>query len=110
VSERYPDTMVPGGMVFLRVNPDHHGVALVGGATKSERTSPNHFAFEVGSLDEVFRARVAARAERAHVGSRAGAVRKAPVSSPRPFGRVEDWRGIGRLPLAVSAVSSSMPF
>jgi catechol-2,3-dioxygenase len=49
--------MVPGGMVFLRLNTDHHGVALVGGAAKSERTSLNHFAFEVGSLDEVFRAR-----------------------------------------------------
>jgi len=57
VSDRYPDTMVPGGMVFLRLNPDHHGIALVGGATRSERTSLNHFAFEVGSLDEVFRAR-----------------------------------------------------
>jgi catechol 2,3-dioxygenase len=57
VSDRYPDSMVPGGMVFLRLNPDHHGVALVGGGTRSERTSLNHFAFEVGSLDEVFRAR-----------------------------------------------------
>jgi catechol 2,3-dioxygenase-like lactoylglutathione lyase family enzyme len=57
VSDRYPDSMMPGGMVFLRLNPDHHGVALVGGASKSERTSLNHFAFEVGSVDEVFRAR-----------------------------------------------------
>ena len=57
VSDRYPDSMVPGGMVFLRLNPDHHGVALVGGARPSEHTSLNHFAFEVGSLDEVFRAR-----------------------------------------------------
>jgi catechol 2,3-dioxygenase-like lactoylglutathione lyase family enzyme len=57
VSDRYPDTMVPGGMVFLRCNTDHHGVALVGGARKLERSSLNHFAFEVGSLDEVFRAR-----------------------------------------------------
>jgi catechol 2,3-dioxygenase len=57
VSDRYPDSMVPGGMVFLRVNTDHHGVALVGGAPGSEHTSLNHFAFEVGSLDEVFRAR-----------------------------------------------------
>ncbi len=57
VSDRYPDSMVPGGMVFLHLNPDHHGVALVGGAPKSERTSLNHFAFEVGSVDEVFRAR-----------------------------------------------------
>ena len=57
ISDRYPDSMVPGGMVFLRCNPDHHGVALVGGASKADRSSLNHFAFEVGSLDEVFRAR-----------------------------------------------------
>jgi catechol 2,3-dioxygenase len=57
ISDRYPDTMVPGGMVFLRCNTDHHGVALVGGAGRLERTSLNHFAFEVGSPDEVFHAR-----------------------------------------------------
>jgi catechol 2,3-dioxygenase len=57
VSDRYPDTMVPGGMVFMRCNTDHHGVALVGGAAKLEKTTLNHFAFEVGSPDEVFRAR-----------------------------------------------------
>ena len=57
VSDRYPDAMVPGGMVFLRCNTDHHGVALVGSHAAHERTSLNHFAFEVGSLDEVFRAR-----------------------------------------------------
>jgi catechol 2,3-dioxygenase len=57
VSDRYPDTMVPGGMVFMRVNTDHHGVALVGGAGKLEKTSLNHFAFEVGTPGEVFRAR-----------------------------------------------------
>ena len=57
VSDRYPDTMVPGGMVFLRCNTDHHGVALVGGAQPLDRSSLNHFAFEVGGPDEVFRAR-----------------------------------------------------
>ena len=57
VSDRYPDSMVPGGMVFMRVSTDHHGVALVGGASAAERSSLNHFAFEVGALDEVFRAR-----------------------------------------------------
>src|SRR5262250_295825 len=57
VSDRYPDSMVPGGMIFLRCNTDHHGVALVGGAQKSGGSSLNHFAFEVGGLDEVFRAR-----------------------------------------------------
>ena len=57
VSDRYPDTMVSGGMVFMRVSTDHHGVALVGGASKLDKTTLNHFAFEVGSPDEVFRAR-----------------------------------------------------
>ena len=32
ISDRYPDSMVPGGMVFMRYGTDHHGVALVGGA------------------------------------------------------------------------------
>jgi catechol 2,3-dioxygenase len=62
VSDRYPDTMVPGGMVFMRVNTDHHGVALVGGAPALDRSTLNHFAFEVGSPDEVFRARAWLRA------------------------------------------------
>jgi catechol 2,3-dioxygenase-like lactoylglutathione lyase family enzyme len=57
ISDRYPDSMVPGGMVFLRFDTDHHGIALVGGAPKLERTTLNHFAFEVGSPDDVFRAR-----------------------------------------------------
>ena len=57
ISDRYPDSMVPGGMVFMCVSTDHHGVALVGGASKLERSTLNHFAFEVGTLDEVFRAR-----------------------------------------------------
>ncbi len=57
VSDRYPESMVPGGMVFLRYGTDHHGVALVGGARRPEVSSLNHFAFEVGTLDEVFGAR-----------------------------------------------------
>src|SRR5262245_32516032 len=57
VSDRYPDSMVPGGMVFLRCNTDHHGVALIGGAQRTGASTLNHFAFEVGTLDEVFRAR-----------------------------------------------------
>jgi len=57
VSDRYPDSMVPGGMVFMRVNTDHHGIALVGGAKKGDTSSLNHFALEVGTLGEVFRAR-----------------------------------------------------
>lgn len=49
---------MPGGMVFLRFNADHHGIALVGGM--QERASGrelHHFAFEVATLDEVFRVR-----------------------------------------------------
>jgi len=58
VSDIYGDDMMPGGMVFLRCNPDHHGVALVGGATGAAgRRDLHHMAFEVGTLDEVFRAR-----------------------------------------------------
>jgi catechol 2,3-dioxygenase len=57
VSDRYPDTMVPGGMIFMRFNTDHHGIALVGGAKHAETSRLNHFAFEVGSVDEVFQAR-----------------------------------------------------
>ncbi len=57
VSDAYPDSMVPGGMVFMRCNADHHGVALVGGAAAaSENAEMHHMAFEVGTLDEVVRA------------------------------------------------------
>ncbi len=58
ISDIYPETMVPGGMVFLRCNADHHGVALVGAAkSASTRAEMHHMAFEVASLDEVFRCR-----------------------------------------------------
>ena len=58
VSDIYGDDMMPGGMVFMRCNADHHGVALVGGAPgASQKRELHHMAFEVGSLDEVFRAR-----------------------------------------------------
>jgi catechol 2,3-dioxygenase-like lactoylglutathione lyase family enzyme len=58
VSDIYGDDMMPGGMVFMRCNPDHHGVALVGGAPgQSQKRELHHMAFEVGTLDEVFRAR-----------------------------------------------------
>jgi len=58
VSDVYPDGMVPGGMVFMRFNEDHHGVALVGSMTApSPNVELNHMAFEVATLDEVVRAR-----------------------------------------------------
>jgi catechol 2,3-dioxygenase len=58
VSDVYPEEMMPGGMVFLRFNPDHHGVALVGGMPgPAAKRELDHIAFEVATLDEVFRAR-----------------------------------------------------
>ncbi len=58
VSDIFEKDLMPQGMVFLRCNPDHHGIALVGGATGPTRRSEfHHMAFELGSLDEVFRAR-----------------------------------------------------
>ncbi|HTR57496.1 MAG TPA: VOC family protein [Casimicrobiaceae bacterium] len=58
ISDVYAEDMVPGGMVFMRYNPDHHGVALVGGMPgASEKRELHHFAFEVDTLDEVFLAR-----------------------------------------------------
>lgn len=59
VSDAYPDSMMPGGMVFLRMGPDHHSVALVGGAVDKAPVDcgMHHLAFEVATLDEVIRAR-----------------------------------------------------
>ena len=58
VSDIYGEDMMPGGMVFMRCNADHHGVALVGGASDlGPKTALHHMAFEVATLDEVFRVR-----------------------------------------------------
>ncbi len=58
VSDTYGEEMMPGGMVFLRFNADHHGIALVGGmAAPAEKREMHHMAFEVSTLDEVFAAR-----------------------------------------------------
>jgi catechol 2,3-dioxygenase-like lactoylglutathione lyase family enzyme len=58
VSDVYGEEMMAGGMVFLRFSPDHHGLALVGGLDgPAGNIELNHVAFEVGNLDEVFRAR-----------------------------------------------------
>lgn len=60
VSDIYGEDMMPGGMVFMRCNTDHHGIALVGGGSdsgKRQQRDLHHLAFEVGTLDEVFRAR-----------------------------------------------------
>ena len=64
VSDVYTEDIMPGGMVFMRCNTDHHGVALVGGLPPGRVNQDlNHLAFEVGSLDEVVRARDHLRAQ-----------------------------------------------
>lgn len=58
VSDVYPEEMMPGGMVFLRCNTDHHSLALVGaGPGQAQNIELHHLAFEVATLDEVIRAR-----------------------------------------------------
>lgn len=58
ISDIYSEDMVPGGMVFMRCNRDHHGVAFVGDIPeRASQRELHHFAFEVATLDEVFRAR-----------------------------------------------------
>jgi len=58
VSDVYPEEMMPGGMVFMRCNADHHGIALVGGmGAPSSGSELHHMAFEVETLDELFLAR-----------------------------------------------------
>ena len=57
VSDVYPDEMMPGGMVFLRCNTDHHCLALVGaGDGKNANRELHHLAFEVPTLGEVLNA------------------------------------------------------
>ena len=58
VSDVYPDSMMQGGMVFLRCNGDHHCLALVGGAEEDASARElHHLAFEVATLEELLRAR-----------------------------------------------------
>lgn len=58
VSDVYPDTMMKGGMVFLRCNADHHCLALVGGMKEDASAKElHHLAFEVATLEELVRSR-----------------------------------------------------
>jgi catechol 2,3-dioxygenase len=58
ISDVYPDEIMKGGMVFMRFNEDHHGIALVGTMSgPSPNVELNHLAFEVATLDEVVLAR-----------------------------------------------------
>lgn len=65
VSDTYDEAMMPGRMVFLRFNPDHHGIALVGGmGEQAQKREMHHMAFEVSTLGEVFAARAHLRAHK----------------------------------------------
>lgn len=58
VSDIIGEDRMPGSMIFMRCNPDHHGIALVGGASEpAGQRELHHIAFEAASLDDVFRAR-----------------------------------------------------
>jgi catechol 2,3-dioxygenase len=58
VSEVYPESMMKGGMVFLRCNADHHCLALVGGMKEDAAAKElHHLAFEVATLEELVRSR-----------------------------------------------------
>lgn len=58
VSDIYPESMQEGKMVFMRFNEDHHGIGLVGtGKRPSGHEELHHMAFEVATIDEVFRMR-----------------------------------------------------
>jgi catechol 2,3-dioxygenase-like lactoylglutathione lyase family enzyme len=64
VSDIIGEDRMPGGMIFMRCNPDHHGIALIGGApAATQRYELHHMAFEAASLDDIFRARDHLRAQ-----------------------------------------------
>ena len=58
ISDVYAGNELPGGAVFIRLNADHHGIALFQ-ATEDHRAGAglHHVAFEVSTLDEVLRVR-----------------------------------------------------
>ena len=65
VSDVYSEDLQPGGFAFLRCNTDHHSIALVGaGPGQSKHLELHHIAFEVGTLEEVFRVRDRLRADK----------------------------------------------
>lgn len=58
VSDIYPETMMKGGMAFMRFNNDHHGLGIVGGMQEDAKNKElHHLAFEVETVAEVLRAR-----------------------------------------------------
>ena len=95
ISDVYPEEMVPGGMVFLRCNPDHHGIALVGSMKETAANQDlNHVAFEVATLDEVVRAHDHLRRHGVET-SPAAAVRVVRLPSNFATRTITGWKSIG---------------
>jgi catechol 2,3-dioxygenase-like lactoylglutathione lyase family enzyme len=58
VSDIYEEDRMPGGAVFLRCTPDHHGIALFKATELNAACAGmHHLAFEVATLDDVIKAR-----------------------------------------------------
>ena len=94
VSDVYPEDMAPGGMVFMRCNTDHHGVALVGGAlSAAQNRELHHLAFEVSTLGEALFNLKQLKFLKAKAG--AGPAAKSPGSFVIPT--TTRWRSIGAL-------------
>lgn len=102
ISDVYHDDMMPGGAVFLRCNPDHHGIALFR-ATDAHPAGAgmHHMAFEVATLDDVVRARTHLRRHNVSIdfdGRRRAGVQIA-VEFRDPDGhRLEIYWGIDQIP------------
>jgi catechol 2,3-dioxygenase-like lactoylglutathione lyase family enzyme len=58
ISDVYAGDELPGGAVFLRINADHHGIALFQATEDPEQgRGMHHVAFELSTLDELVRFR-----------------------------------------------------
>jgi catechol 2,3-dioxygenase-like lactoylglutathione lyase family enzyme len=111
VSDVYDDDMMPGGAVFLRCNPDHHGIALFKATEANpagagmQQSGLHHMAFEVAALDDVLKARAHLRANGVPIdfeGRRRAGVQIA-VEFRDPDGhRLEIYWGIDQIPAGAS--------
>src|SRR3954468_21798212 len=107
VSDVYEDDMMPGGAVFLRCNPDHHGIALFK-ATEANRAGGglHHMAFEVPTLDDVVKARSHLRQHNVPVdfeGRRRAGVQIAVEFRDPDNHRLEIYWGIDQIPADAQA-------
>ena len=106
VSDIIGEDRMPGGMIFMRCNPDHHGIALIGGApAATQRYELHHMAFEAASLDDIFRARDHLRAQGDALGQmqilkRGNRLSITPVSD-------DEWQHILRLAKRATAGKSA---